>query len=413
MLESFLTNLFLGVKRQKSKMKNIFKKIIEKKRKKTIIREIFFLVMLFFSFPNLTFAAECAGNPVGATCLKQDKCTNGLVDSSLYSDCAGDEICCKPTASSTGSASVNSTATPASGSFQYTLLESLPGFFQAGKVMTDFPALILAIYKFGIWTIGICALFMITNGGGMYLGSAGNTSAATNAKGIIFDALIGVFAAMVAYLFLYVINPDLTTININFTAVNVDVSTFGGEVGVGNPTPASGNCKADAMLAKIKSASQGKLDPCLTFALLNTESGCTANAQSGAGACGIAQLMPATAGVSCETLKSNMDLSISKGVNYLASAISSGKIRGNINGSGYAINQAIKDAYAAYNGGLGCLSASNDCGSSMQNVYGYKYVKWDCPTNSGGYTETVKATARFLDSYNTCKGDQAIQSKLQ
>ena len=225
-------------------MKNIFKKIIEKKRKKTIIREIFFLVMLFFSFPNLTFAAECAGNPVGATCLKQDKCTNGLVDSSLYSDCAGDEICCKPTASSTGSASVNSTATPASGSFQYTLLESLPGFFQAGKVMTDFPALILAIYKFGIWTIGICALFMITIGGVMYLGSAGNTSAATNAKGIIFDALIGVFAAMVAYLFLYVINPDLTTININFSQVSLTGSSSSGSSGAGSSgSGGGGSCE--------------------------------------------------------------------------------------------------------------------------------------------------------------------------
>ncbi len=109
--------------------------------------------------------------------------------------------------------------------FQYTLLESVPGFFTGGTVMTDLPSMILAIYKFGIWTIGISGLFMITIGGIMYAGSAGNTAAADSAKRIITDALIGIAAAVLAYLFLYVINPDLTRININFTAVNVDVIT--------------------------------------------------------------------------------------------------------------------------------------------------------------------------------------------
>ena len=112
-----------------------------------------------------------------------------------------------------------------SGSFKYILLESLPGFFQAGNEMTDFPGLILAIYKFGIWTIGISGLFMLTIGGIMYIGSAGNTSTAGTAKGIITDALIGVFAAMAAYLILYVINPDLIKLNINFMPVNVDIVT--------------------------------------------------------------------------------------------------------------------------------------------------------------------------------------------
>ena len=110
----------------------------------------------------------------------------------------------------------------AASEFQYTLLEGLPGFFNAGGVMTDFPSLVLAIYKFGIWTIGISGLFMITIGGIMYTGSAGNTSTAETAKGLVTDSLIGIAAAMIAYLFLYVINPDLTQININFVPVNID-----------------------------------------------------------------------------------------------------------------------------------------------------------------------------------------------
>jgi len=125
--------------------------------------------------------------------------------------------------------------------FQYTLLEGLPGFFNAGGVMTDFPALVLAIYKFGIWTIGISGMFMITIGGIMYAGSAGNTSTAGKAKEIIIDALIGIAAAMIAYLFLYVINPDLTQMNINFTAVNVDEITEGTPMG---QTSKTGKCQS-------------------------------------------------------------------------------------------------------------------------------------------------------------------------
>lgn len=125
--------------------------------------------------------------------------------------------------------------------FQYTLLEGLPGFFNAGGVMTDFPALVLAIYKFGIWTIGISGMFMITIGGIMYAGSAGNTSTADSAKKIITDSLIGIAAAMIAYLFLYVINPDLTQMNINFTAVNVDEVTQGTPMG---QTSKTGICQA-------------------------------------------------------------------------------------------------------------------------------------------------------------------------
>ncbi len=106
--------------------------------------------------------------------------------------------------------------------FKYTLLESFPGFFEAGSVMTDLPTMILAVYKFGIWTIGIAGLFMMTIGGFMYMSSAGNTSTVNTAKGIITDSLIGIAAAMAAYLILYVINPDLTKMDINFAPMNVE-----------------------------------------------------------------------------------------------------------------------------------------------------------------------------------------------
>ena len=101
--------------------------------------------------------------------------------------------------------------------FDYKLLEDFPGVsgMKAGTGFTDLPGLISALYKFGIWTVGIAALLMLVIGGFMYMTSAGNTSRVGSAKGVIGDALLGLLAALGAFLLLYVINPDLTKINLN------------------------------------------------------------------------------------------------------------------------------------------------------------------------------------------------------
>jgi len=94
----------------------------------------------------------------------------------------------------------------------YRLLEGIPGFANKGDSIS-FPHYILIIYRFGIWTIGLCAMFMIMIGGYMYLTAAGNTSSAGKAKEVITDAFIGLFLALVSYLLLYIINPNLVQIN--------------------------------------------------------------------------------------------------------------------------------------------------------------------------------------------------------
>ena len=78
--------------------------------------------------------------------------------------------------------------------FEYKLLEAFPGFFNKGA-SPDLPAMVLAIYKFGIWTVGICGLLMMTVGGVMYMGSAGNNATAESAKKIISDSLLGIIVA--------------------------------------------------------------------------------------------------------------------------------------------------------------------------------------------------------------------------
>ena len=99
---------------------------------------------------------------------------------------------------------------------EYQLLGPFPGFFNVKETPT-LPDMILAIYQFGIWTVGIAGLFMLTVGGFWYMTSAGNNATAETAKKIIADSLLGIIAALSAYLIMYVINPDLTKIDIKFT----------------------------------------------------------------------------------------------------------------------------------------------------------------------------------------------------
>ncbi len=100
---------------------------------------------------------------------------------------------------------------PKSSGYTYTLLEKIPGF---EGVSTNLPEYINAIYKFGLWTIGIAALLMITLGGFMYITSAGNSSSTGKAKKFITDAIAGLILAFIAYLLLKTLNPDLLEMNL-------------------------------------------------------------------------------------------------------------------------------------------------------------------------------------------------------
>ncbi|PIP26414.1 MAG: hypothetical protein CO140_02200 [Candidatus Moranbacteria bacterium CG_4_9_14_3_um_filter_40_7] len=87
----------------------------------------------------------------------------------------------------------------------YEPMEPIPGY----GTTNDFATFVSNLYKFGIWTVGICALIMIVIGGYMYAASGGNNASMEKAKGFITDALIGLILALLAYLILYTINPEL------------------------------------------------------------------------------------------------------------------------------------------------------------------------------------------------------------
>ncbi len=67
-----------------------------------------------------------------------------------------------------------------------------------------------SIYKFGIAIVAILAVVMVGIGGFMYIvTSVGNAGKIADAKDIITSALTGLVMALLAWLILFVINPDL------------------------------------------------------------------------------------------------------------------------------------------------------------------------------------------------------------
>lgn len=145
-----------------------------------------------------TFPA-CSGTCRIANCNAGESVVNGAI-------CQGNaDVCC--------SAPVVALPRAVTGPLMsdYQLLEHIPGSSNsAGRLNTYLED----IYRFAFWTIGIAVVFMLTIGGFMYLTSAGNTSRMENAKTVIFDAILGLVLALVAWLFLYVINPDLVKVSL-------------------------------------------------------------------------------------------------------------------------------------------------------------------------------------------------------
>ena len=323
--------------------------------------------------------------------------------------------------------------------FKYRLLEQFPGFFQKGEVASDLKTLISALYKFGVWTVGIAATLMLVIGGFMYMTSAGNTSKAGSAKGVITDALIGMVVALGSYLLFYVINPDLVKMSFNIVQVEIKTDNKGEACGAydGGQWPGFSESTPSACLKpEIQTlfnqvATQQNRDKCIVEALAATESGCELSATNrnpnGTTDCGIVQINSSnfSAGQNCQTYINNPTLGIVKALNLIYSIqcisnyprtplsnitapvstirINPGYYEAQYNTNQYQINMYIRDLYAGYNGGCGVLTTSNSCSSNQKNAYGYPYKKWDCPSNMGGLCNVPMRTSKFLNYYTQCK----------
>ncbi len=127
-------------------------------------------------------------------------------------DAAGTtRVCCRNNPPTTTTTTTGVGSVTGSVMSDYTLLEQVPGSSNTtGRLNTYLED----IYRFAFWTVGIAVVFMLTIGGFMYLTSAGNTSRMESAKTVIFDAILGLVLALVAWLFLYVVNPDLVNVRL-------------------------------------------------------------------------------------------------------------------------------------------------------------------------------------------------------
>ena len=94
----------------------------------------------------------------------------------------------------------------AAGTSSYENQEKIPG----KAATSDLVQYLQDIYSFGIAIAGILAVVMISFGAFSYIiTSGGNSSKMLDAKDMITEAIFGLVLALVAYLLLFVLNPDL------------------------------------------------------------------------------------------------------------------------------------------------------------------------------------------------------------
>ena len=298
----------------------------------------------------------------------------------------------------------NEHALAAASSTTYTPMEKIPGF--ETSMGTDFYTYLKALYGFMVWGVGVSAMLMIVIGGFMYITAAGNSSSITKAKGVITDALFGLVLALVSYLCLYIINPDLVNIKkISNAAGGIGSGTSGASTAANANTATNsnsaiaGNC--DSYNDSFASAAGGDVNKkCLLKALASTESSCNPNAQNTNNAngtidCGLMQVNSSNA--PCETSKSDPASTITSASNMLSS--NSGSLS---SGNGYGLSGTV-DQYgfdtgnanliASYNGGTGAVAASADCPGQY---------KWNCPINPGGYAGTQAYVRKVQSLQKQC-----------
>jgi heme/copper-type cytochrome/quinol oxidase subunit 2 len=86
-------------------------------------------------------------------------------------------------------------------------ISEIPG---QGGTTNSFFTYLEALYNFAISISGVLAIFMIAFGAFIYIvTSAGNSSKMADAKDMIYNAIIGLIIVLVAWLILFVVNPDL------------------------------------------------------------------------------------------------------------------------------------------------------------------------------------------------------------
>ncbi len=89
----------------------------------------------------------------------------------------------------------------------WTPLVRIPGLPATGHV--DLSMYLVGLYNFLLSIVGIVAVMMLIIGGMRYITAAGNSAAISDAKDIVSNAIIGLLLALLSWVFIATINPDV------------------------------------------------------------------------------------------------------------------------------------------------------------------------------------------------------------
>lgn len=109
------------------------------------------------------------------------------------------------------SASAEEPCRSVSGGHCLNLAAVVPGLEFLGGTPGDTGGLIARLYVFGLSLVGVSALIMIVFGGVIYMTAGDSQSRVNQAKALIGNAIFGLVLALISFLILFTINPDLVT----------------------------------------------------------------------------------------------------------------------------------------------------------------------------------------------------------
>jgi len=269
-------------------------------------------------------------------------------------------------------------------------------------------AWISLFYIFFCGVVGIFAVANIIFGGFKWLTSFGNASRISAAKERITSAVIGLFLTLGAFIILQTINPRLVefrNLSINQIRTILQIESEVSSVKGAPPVSWDGGNVDTYDTQLLKAATLYGIDRDWLKALMLIESGGDPNAVSKDAngdplACGLVQLLPSTAGMTCEELK-NPDVNTMAAAKYYASLMKdtcpprATTIQGETVVCDLPTNcedGASTYANAAYNGGPGANCSSHD--KNCKNM-----TWWECENNKG-FAQTRAYVQKVQQAYD-------------
>lgn len=269
------------------------------------------------------------------------------------------------------------------------------------------------MYQYAISLVGIIAVVLIMFGGLQWISAAGNESKIGEAKEIIVSAVSGLVIALLSYTILVFINPRLVDLNYEVFVIpiqNVDDfpkcdndGTLVEDTGAKscskyNPPSTHADVDANTLNGWVMKYNSG-LSVTFIKAIMQQESNFCLNARSkisgSTGACGIMQMMPATASTfsdptscnlpACKGVKENTgtqaETCCQQIINSPENAVCAGvKYLNSLYNNSY-VNKSERLTAAAYNGGT-CNTKTGNGALCQSKACPGKYV-FECDQNWG------------------------------